>query len=222
MPLPENRSLPGPVLEGVRRFRRDEHPRRDQLFKKLASGQEPKVLFITCSDSRIAPHLITASEPGDIFVIRNAGNLVPPYGQVPGGEQATVEYAVAVLKVEHIVVCGHSDCGAMKGLLAPESLTTVPGVAGWLNLARGTREAVNAIHANASKGERLARTIEMNATMQLDNLRSHPSVAAAIAAGTLSLHAWVYDIGSGAISAADQTQHTFTEINGSEKTSAAS
>ena len=201
------------LLAGTQHFRRQEFPPRKQRFQELAGGQKPAVLFITCSDSRIAPHLITHSEPGDIFVIRNAGNIVPPHVDAPGGEQATIEYAVAVLGVEHIVVCGHSDCGAMKGLLAPESLKSVPSVADWLDLAKSTREQVEKLHPSSEGAERLARTIEVNTREQLKNLKSHPSVAKALEEKRLTLHAWVYDIGSGGISAAKGDEESFAEIN---------
>ena len=107
-------------------------PIHQSKFEELASGQRPPTLFITCSDSRIVPELLTQTEPGDLFVLRNAGNLVPPYSAPLSGEAATIEYAVKVLKVEHIVVCGHSHCGAITGLLRPETLKDLPAVAEWL------------------------------------------------------------------------------------------
>jgi carbonic anhydrase len=202
------------LVRGTRRFRRDVFPAKQTLFGKLADGQAPLVLFVTCSDSRVVPHLVTGSEPGDLFVIRNAGNLIPPFDAAPGGEQATVEFAVSVLGVRHIVVCGHSDCGAMKGVLAPDSLTRVPSVARWLELARPAGQVVDATGgSDLDPSERLARTIEVNALRQLDNLRTHPSVAAALAQGKLTLHAWIYHIGTGAVTCYDDERGRYVDLD---------
>ena len=119
-------------IDGFIRFKRDVFPKRKQLFERLAGAQSPEALFITCADSRIVPDLIMQTEPGDLFICRNAGNIVPPYGEVQGGVSATIEYAVAVLNVSHIIVCGHTDCGAMKGILKPETLDELPTVKSWL------------------------------------------------------------------------------------------
>lgn len=202
------------LIQGVRRFRQEVFPAKQKRFAELASGQSPRVLFITCSDSRVAPHLVTSSEPGDLFVVRNAGNLVPPFAATASGEEATIEYAVSVLGVQHIVVCGHSGCGAMGGLLDPASLASVPSVAKWLELARPTRAAVDAMYGDElPHAERLARTIEINTLRQLDSLRGHPSVAAALATGAVSLHAWVYDIGTGAVTSYDDGKQAFVELD---------
>ena len=202
------------LIDGVRRFRRDVYKDKRNLFTRLARGQSPRILFITCSDSRINPHLLTGSEPGELFVMRNAGNLIPAYGASASGEEGTLEYAVSALKVEHIIVCGHSSCGAMTGLLRPETLADVPSVARWLGHARATLQVVDALFGTRLPlEERLARTIEINALRQLDNLRSHPAVAAALAACRVSLHAWVYDIRSGAVRSYDEKQRTFVELN---------
>ncbi len=203
------------ITEGIERFQKNAFPAKKELFGKLANGQAPKVLLITCSDSRVVPSLITDSEPGDLFVIRNAGNMVPPYSSAASGEEATVEYAVAVLGVEHIIVCGHSGCGAMNGLLNPASLSTVPSVAKWLELARPSLEVANQLCSkDAPLERRLATTIESNALRQLDNLRGYPAVAAALARGAVSLHAWVYHIGSGAVTAYDEDKQAFVNLEG--------
>ena len=130
------------LLAGIRKFRRDNYPRKKTLFARLAHNQHPRALFITCSDSRVVPDLITQSEPGDLFICRNAGNMVPPYGGVSGGVSATIEYAVAALKVRHVVICGHSQCGAMKGVLHPEAVKDMPAVASWLENAAAARAVV--------------------------------------------------------------------------------
>ena len=198
------------LIAGYHRFHNEVREAKSELLSRLASGQSPETLFITCSDSRVVPALLTQSEPGDLFVIRNAGNLVPPYGAIAGGEQATIEYAVAVLGVKNVVVCGHSDCGAMKGLLAPESLKELPDVAQWLQLAR---PALLAAHAEeAPPDQRLNKAIEFNALQQLQNLRTHPAVARAVAQGALTLHAWVFDIGSGAVRNCDHGSQRFVDL----------
>ncbi len=201
------------IVRGVARFQRDGFPQRKDLFKKLEGGQEPRILFITCSDSRVVPHLITDSEPGQLFVIRNAGNLVPPYAMAPGGEQATIEYAISGLGVTNVIVCGHSGCGAMKALLDPSSAASMPSVARWLDLARPARAVVDSMDSEGlGSADRLARTVEVNVLRQLDSLRGHPAVAAALARNAITLHGWVYDIGSGAITSYDPSQKAFVEL----------
>ncbi|HAW63533.1 MAG TPA: carbonate dehydratase, partial [Pseudomonas sp.] len=123
------------IVTGVRRFREEVYPEQRELFKKLAHEQTPRAMFITCADSRIIPELITQSSPGDLFVTRNVGNVVPPYGQMNGGVSTAIEFAVMALGVQHIIVCGHSDCGAMKAVLNPAELKRMPTVKGWLRHA---------------------------------------------------------------------------------------
>src|SRR5919199_3192505 len=130
------------LLSSYQRFRSEVYPEHRQLFESLATGQHPSVLFITCSDSRVVPDLIMQSDPGDLFVCRNAGNIVPPYGEMTGGVSATIEFAVAVLNVSSIVICGHSDCGAMKALLHPEKVQDLPTVRAWLRQAETPRRMV--------------------------------------------------------------------------------
>ncbi|WP_416360766.1 carbonic anhydrase [Burkholderia cepacia] len=133
------------IIDGFLRFQRDIYPQREALFKQLATSQNPKALFVTCSDSRVVPELLTQREPGELFVIRNAGNIVPSYGPEPGGVSATVEYAVAVLGVRDIVICGHSDCGAMGAISRCTCLDHLPAVANWLRHADSAR-VINAAH----------------------------------------------------------------------------
>ncbi len=198
------------LIEGLHHFRRQVFPEKKKLFERLALGQSPRILFITCSDSRVAPHLLTAAEPGDIFVIRNAGNLVPPYGS-GGGEEAGVEFAVAGLGVTDVVVCGHSDCGAMKGLLDPAAISSkLPSVHRWLANAESTRRVVEALAPDPER--RLDTAIEVNVLRQLDNLRGHPAVAAALAQGTVALHGWVYGIGNGSVRHYDDELGRYVEF----------
>lgn len=183
------------LQQGLKKFHTERFLQLRERFQKLSSGQQPPTLFITCSDSRIDPGLLTHSQPGELFVIRNAGNLVPPHSASPSGESATIEYAVAVLKVQDVVVCGHSDCGAMKALMAgEEALRELPQVNRWLALAENTKAVVQ---ATGPHEDPVRRAIEQNVLQQLDNLMTHPSVASAVHTGTLRLHGWVYDIPTG-------------------------
>jgi carbonic anhydrase len=116
------------LIQGIHRFQQENFRPLQGLFEQLSKGQNPETLFITCSDSRIDPNLLTRSQPGDLFILRNAGNIVPPHGAGSGGEAATIEFAVAALGVKDIVICGHSHCGAMRGLLQPEQVASLPAV----------------------------------------------------------------------------------------------
>lgn len=200
------------LVAGVHQFKREAFSQQRELFARLAQGQEPQTLFITCSDSRIDPNLITHTDPGDLFVLRNAGNLIPSYGATSGGEVATIEFAVTGLEVRDIVVCGHSHCGAMKGLLHPEYLAEMPAVAEWLRNAEATRRIMRSKYAALSGEALLEATIEENVLMQIENLQTHPAVAVALASGQLKLHGWVYDIASGEVYTYDKTEEQFLPI----------
>ena len=200
------------LISGIVQFQSSSYEQRKKLFAELANGQSPEVLFITCSDSRIDPNLVTQTEPGDLFIIRNAGNIVPPHARTAGGVTASIEFAVAALGVEHIVVCGHSDCGAMKGALNPAALKDLPHVHDWLDHARGAVEAVRAKHGTTDS-ETLSRVTEENVKLQLHHLRTHPAVLAKLATGKVELHGWVYDIRHGSIDAYDEISDTFVPVN---------
>ena len=197
------------LVAGVHRFRHEVFREQRELFARLAGGQEPQTLFITCSDSRIDPNLITHTDPGDLFVLRNAGNLIPSYGSAGGGEVATIEFAVTGLGVRDIVVCGHSHCGAMKGLLHPEYLTEMPAVAEFLRHAEATRRILRAKYSHLSGEPLLETAIEENVLMQIENLQTHPAVAVALAEQKLKLHAWVYEIESGEVYSYDDQSAQF-------------
>ncbi len=182
-------------LGGVSRFQKDVYPQHQDLFEKLALGQRPDALFITCADSRIDPCLLTQTKPGELFICRVIGNIVPPYPDALGGVSATIEYAVGVLRVPEVIVCGHTDCGVMKGALNPEALAAFPNVTAWLRYA-------NVEHREATpSAEFLLALTEENVVAQLKNLRSHPAVAARLKQADLSLHGWIYHIGSGTVTA---------------------
>ncbi|MFJ2750408.1 carbonic anhydrase [Streptomyces sp. NPDC087297] len=183
------------LADRVARFQREVFPAKAELFDRLAEVHRPSTLFIGCSDARVVPELITQSEPGELFVVRTAGNLVPAHAPGVDGVAASIEYAVAVLGVTDIVVCGHSACGAMTALAEGADLSGAASVAGWLRHA----DASVARTAGGAGPERLSALVRENVRAQLANLATHPSVARAQAAGTLTLHGWVYDIRSGGV-----------------------
>ncbi|WMD08606.1 carbonic anhydrase [Streptomyces sp. FXY-T5] len=164
-------------------------------YRKLAEGQYPEALFITCSDSRVIPAMITGVRPGEIFELRNAGNIVPPYGR-PGacGEAATIEYALEVLGVQDIVVCGHSHCGAMGALKSGDDLSSLPGVDAWLRLAR---PELTSVLETAPDDPSLPEVSQGNVVNQLAALRSYPVVRQRLDSGRLRLHGWYYEVDTG-------------------------
>ncbi|MFF3645233.1 carbonic anhydrase [Streptomyces sp. NPDC002564] len=184
------------LAAGVRRFQRDVFPAKAELFADLADRHTPDTLFIGCSDARVVPELITQREPGELFVVRTAGNLVPAHAPHADGIAASVEYAVSVLRVTDVVVCGHSACGAMTALAERHDLTGAPAVAGWLHHADA---AVARTADSATGADRVAALVRENVLAQLTHLATYPSVARARARGDLALHGWVYDIATGAV-----------------------
>ncbi len=200
------------LLQGIHHFQANLFSSQRDLFERLADGQHPDALFITCSDSRINPNLITQTEPGELFILRNAGNIIPPYGAANGGEGATIEFAVAGLGILDIIVCGHSHCGAMKGLLHPESLKDMPTMAAWLAHAEATRRIVREKYGDRTGTALMTTAIEENVLVQLENLRTHPVVAAGLARDRLKLHAWVYKIETGDVFAYDAERGQFVPV----------
>jgi carbonic anhydrase len=197
------------IIAGIRTFQRDVYPQYRELFGKLAAGQSPEAMVITCSDSRVDPFLLTQAQPGQLFVLRNAGNLVPKYDGFVGGVTATIEFAVVGLRVPNIIVCGHSGCGAITGLLHPETLENMPNVENWL---RRHAQPVRDILAQAGRlggPDELPQAVDANVLVQLENLRTHPSVADGLAAGRVTLHGWVYDIASGEVRAYNEAWKQF-------------
>jgi carbonic anhydrase len=199
------------IIAGVRTFQRDVYPLNAELFERLAQGQSPEALVITCSDSRVDPFLLTQARPGQLFVLRNAGNLVPKYGGPVGGVTATIEFAVVGLSIPNIIICGHSGCGAMAGLLKPDQLRGMPRVATWLEHAAVVREAMAAA-GTLDAPDALQRAVEANVIVQLDHLRTHPAVADKLQAARINLHGWVYDIGTGAVTRYDAEKKQFVPL----------
>lgn len=202
---------------GVLKFQDAIYPDKKNLFEELSKGQSPEALFITCSDSRIELAMITQTEPGQLFISRNAGNIVPPHTAQTGATTASIEYAVAVLQVPHIVVCGHTECGAMNGAMNPEGLASLPHVAKWLGYSQAAVDIVDEIGAGASDEERMKMLIEQNVLLQLQHLRTHPSVARRLARGDLQLHGWVYDIKHGGVDAYDEEAGKFIHVDAKYK-----
>ena len=190
-------------LGGISHFQKHVYPAHRTLFEDLALGQRPEALFITCADSRIDPCMLTQTKPGELFICRVIGNIVPPYPTALGGVSATIEYAVGVLHVPEVIVCGHTDCGVMKGALNPDALVDFPQVCDWLRHA-------DVEHRDAAPSpEFLLDLTEHNVVAQLKNLRSHPAVAARLQEGDLALHGWVYHIGEGVVTAYDSKSGKF-------------
>jgi carbonic anhydrase len=201
------------LLHGIHAFQQDVFPSVKIQFEQLAAGQSPSTLFITCSDSRIVPHLLTQTEPGELFVLRNAGNIVPPYSTNGSGEAATIEYAIKVLQVSDIIICGHSHCGAMAGLLRPESLQDLPAVRRWLSHAQETFRAFSdLLPESGADADIVTAASQHNVAMQLSHLRTHPSVAEAEAAGQLSLHGCFYRFETGETFVLNEQTHSFLTI----------
>ncbi|HKK22388.1 MAG TPA: carbonic anhydrase [Pseudohaliea sp.] len=199
------------LLAGVYKFKTEIYPERRELFTELSSAQHPRILFITCSDSRIDPNLVTQAAPGDLFICRNAGNIVPPHERYAGGTTAAIEYAVSALKVKHVVLCGHTDCGAIKGAMAPDELADLPHTSDWLGHTLAAVATVRARHG-AIRDEHLSELTEENVVLQLRHLMTHPAVAAAIASADLELHGWIYDIGRGDIRCYDERERVWRSV----------
>lgn len=201
------------LAAGVVRFKKDVFPAKQALFKTLADRQAAEALFITCSDSRIDPNLLTQTEPGALFICRNAGNIVPPHTSNTGAMTASIEFAVGALRTPDIIVCGHTDCGAMKGALNPASLKDFPHVSEWLSFARAAILVVKEKGAQLSPKARLNLLIRENVILQMAHLRTHPFVAARLAAGETRIHGWVYNIETGDVEAFDDVSGAFVPVS---------
>lgn len=202
------------LVRGVHDFQRNVFRSQEEFFSRLARGQSPEALFVTCSDSRINPNLLTQTPPGDLFILRNAGNLVPPYGALFGGEAATIEYAVAALGIRDVIVCGHSDCGAMKALVDPVAASEMPAVRRWLDHAETTRRILKEKYGDLASDRRalVEAAVQENVLVQLENLRTHPAIAAALAKRELHLHGWVYRLDTGDVLAYDPAREQFVPL----------
>jgi carbonic anhydrase len=205
------------LKDGVRRFQAEVYPQQAEMFAQAASEKPtPHTLFITCADSRIDPVAITSSSTGEIFVTRNIGNMVPAYGEMLGGVSAVIEFAVSSLGVQHIVICGHTHCGAVQALLDPESVAKMPTVKSWLRNAHAALSVAETLQERASGSPNEPSIIdiltEQNVLLQMQHLKTHPSVAGAMAKDELTISGWIYNIGTGEVRIAADGQRTFTPI----------
>lgn len=198
------------LLSGVRQFQQSYVPSHRALLAELSKGQHPRVLFIACSDSRVDPSIICQADIGDLFVIRNAGNIVPPYEATNGGEGATIEYAIEALDIKQIIVCGHTHCGAMKGLLQLGQLEEkMPLVYDWLRHTAATRKLVQDNYSHLSKSDMLEALVAENVLTQIEHLRTYPVIRSKMYRDDLAIHAWVYNIETGEILAYDSEAHAY-------------
>ena len=209
------------LIRGFVEFRENMLPKYAERFAGLSGGQEPDTLFITCSDSRVVPDLLVSTEPGDLFVMRNVGNLIPPAGA--GGhstgdvsEASAIEYAVLALGVRNIVVCGHSGCGAMKATLAGKGIPGAPNLDRWLAHARGARERLERegpLDATFSPHDQLS---QLNVLVQLEHLMTYPAVRERVDAGKLLLGGCWFEIGPGNMFAFERHSGRFEVIDRDE------
>jgi carbonic anhydrase len=203
MPTPE-------ILAGIGRFRQGVEGNREHLERLASQGQSPQVLFIACSDSRVAPELITDAQLGDLFVVRTVGNLVPPFGTGDVGMGAALEYAILHLHIKHVVVCGHTDCGGLRALDQAPDWSREPHIARWIELARPARTKVAAGGLPAE--EQPLATARENVLLQLEHLRSYDPVREAERAGALTLHGWVYRLEAAELEAYDAKNVTWAPL----------
>ena len=202
------------LKEGARRFQTDVYPENAEEYQRAATTpQQPHTLVIACADSRVDVESITSAGPGEVFITRNIGNMVPAYGEMLGGVSAVIEYAVSALKVKHVMICGHSDCGAMKALLNPDSIASLPTVRSWLTNGQAALQVASALGSpEETPGHTLRRLTEQNVLMQMAHLKTHPSVAGALAQNALTLSGWVYDIGSGGLRVVEDGERDFIPV----------
>jgi carbonic anhydrase len=204
------------LLDGVHRFREDQFGKYEAMFRRLSrQGQKPHTLFITCADSRVLAELITHSNPGDLFVVKNVGNIVPPADPAGGCSStgAGIEFAVEILGVSDVVVCGHSDCGAIATLMNRQTDWALKHLHNWVELAAPVRDLIETKYQHlTSKEERLRTAEEENVLFSIERLHSYPCVERRLAEGSLRLHAWFFKIGTGELFAYEPELKQFTPI----------
>ena len=192
------------LLSGHEDFKRGKFAQEREVFARLAEeGQSPNVLWIGCSDSRVIPEQITGAEAGELFIMRNIANIVPPPDAKSDSSGAVIEYAVRHLRVAHIVICGHTDCGGIRALESAVDRDAEPHIARWLHWARPARSA--ALRAGAREGELYAETIKANVLLQREHLHAHGCVMEGLNSGALRIHCWLYDLRSGELHAHDRS-----------------
>jgi len=200
------------LVKGIHKFQQGYFAKHRVLFERLAEkGQNPEALFVTCSDSRVMPERITGSGPGELFIVRNVGNVVP-HVDLPGGTAAAIEYAVEVLKVPNIIICGHTQCGAMNAILNPDTMETLPFVRKWLAQTEDVRAIIEEKYADLSVEARLTAAVAENVLGQLENLREYPFIASRLEAGELHVSGWVFDVASGEVFDYDPIEGDFRAL----------
>ncbi len=206
-----------PFAAGYKKFRKDVYPSMEAKYRALAKHQRPHTLFITCADSRVMPSALTQTDPGELFQCRVVGNLIPAHGNAAGGVTSAIEYAVMVLEVKHIIVCGHSDCGAMRAFSHPEKLAELKSVQSWIEHADSAIAMAKAEFGHLHGDEFLAALTKENVISQLQHLRTHPCVATRLRKGSLEIHGWYYDIGHGTIEEYDSNGLGFVPLDAVEE-----
>lgn len=201
------------LMLGVRQFQKKSFFKYQNLFQELRRGQNPDTLFITCSDSRIDQNLITDALPGELFAIRNIGNIIPKY-PAQTSEAAAIEYPLSTLKIKDIIVCGHTQCGAMKGLLNPDLAKDLPATASWL---KHSHEVLNKMHDDKTDmitdyEQKLIVATQYNIKAQIDHLKTYPIIAEKVARNELTLHGWLYEFETGKISVYEPNSDKFVSL----------
>ncbi len=202
-----------PFLAGYRKFREEVYPKQAAKYHALAKSQRPHTLFITCADSRVMPSVITQTDQGELFQCRVVGNLIPAHGNAAGGVTSAIEYATMVLEVDHIIVCGHSDCGAMRAFMHPEKLQELKAVRSWIEHAESSIALARELHDDLEGEEFVTALIKENIISQIQHLRTHPCVASRLRKGTLEIHGWYYDIGEGTIEEYEEESGMFLPLD---------
>jgi carbonic anhydrase len=200
------------LVKGIHSFRNGYFASHRQLFEQLATaGQNPETLFITCSDSRVVPNLITDAAPGELFIIRNVGNVVPG-PDLPGGTAAAIQYAVEVLNIENIIICGHTQCGAVQAILHPERMENLAYLRRWLAQTERVRTVIEERYGDLGPEERAIAAVQENVLHQLENLREYPFIAERLEAAKLAISGWVFDLAQGEIYDYDPATCEFTAL----------
>ncbi|PAF52838.1 carbonic anhydrase [Helicobacter sp. 13S00477-4] len=212
------------LFEGALRFQEDDYTKYKDLYESLKKHQEPHTLFISCVDSRVVPNLITNTLPGDLFVVRNMGNIIPPYREndnmMRAGYLATtasIEYALNILGIKNIIICGHSNCGACSAIYHPdERLENTPYVKKWIELLEPVKKKVQALKPT-SKSKQIWLTEQINIEQQLENLMTYPFVEERFDRGEINIYGWYYIIETGEIFNYNMITREFKPINREKK-----
>lgn len=206
------------LIHGIVDFRKNLTPEYRALFASLALGQKPDALFIACSDSRVVPNLFASTNPGDVFVLRNIGNLIPPSPsqEQDGSAQAAVEFSVFALNISHIVICGHSECGAIEAMVNGVDEKCCPHLASWLKYGK---ESVKRVDEGAVLDSRLSRfnqISQMNVLQQIEHIKSYPFVRERIEQKKLHMHGWWFDIAHADVYCYEEDVNQFVLIDENE------